>query len=228
MFEKLKFQPGKKFKTNLTHHWCFVSDRRYSRRLRWVTPCKAPWPMVRGGGTSHRGTCRGTRGTPSCGSRGQTVESSQGQLLGNTHTLAWNGQGHGYRGTGACYLRHGPGVSHIWVHPGAGGRDEPAAESDLESEVQSRHVPWDSGWRSGDPLHPAGDPAQPTVVQRLSEPSQMLRHTVVNLINYQDDVDLTTRAIPELISWTTGGGEPGRHDGPPAHHEQPQDGGGSC
>eukprot|EP00096_Caligus_rogercresseyi_P000149 TRINITY_DN1041_c0_g1_i1.p1 TRINITY_DN1041_c0_g1~~TRINITY_DN1041_c0_g1_i1.p1 ORF type:complete len:686 (-),score=196.02 TRINITY_DN1041_c0_g1_i1:710-2767(-) len=40
---------------------------------------------------------------------------------------------------------------------------------------------------------------QPTAVQRLSEPSQMLKHAVVNLINYQDDADLATRAIPELI-----------------------------
>ncbi|KAF0294114.1 Armadillo segment polarity protein [Amphibalanus amphitrite] len=40
---------------------------------------------------------------------------------------------------------------------------------------------------------------QPTAVQRLAEPSQMLRHAVVNLINYQDDADLATRAIPELI-----------------------------
>lgn len=29
------------------------------------------------------------------------------------------------------------------------------------------------------------DPTQPTAVQRLSEPSQMLKHAVVNLINYQ-------------------------------------------
>jgi hypothetical protein len=28
---------------------------------------------------------------------------------------------------------------------------------------------------------------------------QMLKHAVVNLINYQDDADLATRAIPELI-----------------------------
>lgn len=41
-------------------------------------------------------------------------------------------------------------------------------------------------------------PDQPTAVQRLSEPSQMLKHAVVNLINYQDDADLATRAIPEL------------------------------
>lgn len=41
-------------------------------------------------------------------------------------------------------------------------------------------------------------PDQPTAVQRLTEPSQMLKHAVVNLINYQDDADLATRAIPEL------------------------------
>lgn len=34
------------------------------------------------------------------------------------------------------------------------------------------------------------DPSQPTAVQRLAEPSQMLKHAVVNLINYQDDADL--------------------------------------
>ena len=43
------------------------------------------------------------------------------------------------------------------------------------------------------------DPNEPTAVQRLAEPSQMLKHAVVNLINYQDDADLATRAIPELI-----------------------------
>lgn len=29
------------------------------------------------------------------------------------------------------------------------------------------------------------DPNNPTAVQRLAEPSQMLKHAVVNLINYQ-------------------------------------------
>lgn len=42
------------------------------------------------------------------------------------------------------------------------------------------------------------DSAHPTNVQRLAEPSQMLKHAVVNLINYQDDAELATRAIPEL------------------------------
>lgn len=43
------------------------------------------------------------------------------------------------------------------------------------------------------------DIQQPTAVQRLAEPSQMLKHAVVNLINYQDDAELATHAIPELI-----------------------------
>lgn len=42
------------------------------------------------------------------------------------------------------------------------------------------------------------DTSHPTNVQRLAEPSQMLKHAVVNLINYQDDAELATRAIPEL------------------------------
>lgn len=40
---------------------------------------------------------------------------------------------------------------------------------------------------------------QPTAVQRLAEPSQMLCHAVANLIDYQDDADLATRAVPELV-----------------------------
>ncbi len=43
------------------------------------------------------------------------------------------------------------------------------------------------------------DVGQSTNVQRLAEPSQMLKTAVVNLINYQDDAELATRAIPELI-----------------------------
>src|SRR5882757_6764081 len=43
------------------------------------------------------------------------------------------------------------------------------------------------------------DSTQATAVQRLAEPAQMLKHAIVNVINYQDDADLATRAIPELI-----------------------------
>jgi len=38
-----------------------------------------------------------------------------------------------------------------------------------------------------------------TALQKLSEPAQMLKHAMANLINYQDDADLATKAIPELI-----------------------------
>ena len=41
-------------------------------------------------------------------------------------------------------------------------------------------------------------PDQPTAVQRLAEPSQMLKHAVVNLINYQVR---TTYAIPRSFQW---------------------------
>ncbi|XP_028675048.1 junction plakoglobin-like [Erpetoichthys calabaricus] len=42
------------------------------------------------------------------------------------------------------------------------------------------------------------DLSQQTNVQRLAEPSQMLKTAIVHLINYQDDAELATRAIPEL------------------------------
>ncbi|MED6273866.1 hypothetical protein CHARACLAT_010701 [Characodon lateralis] len=42
------------------------------------------------------------------------------------------------------------------------------------------------------------DQSQMTNVQRLAEPSQMLKTAIVHLINYQDDAELATRAIPEL------------------------------
>lgn len=42
------------------------------------------------------------------------------------------------------------------------------------------------------------DPSQMTNVQRLAEPSQMLKTAIIHLINYQDDAELATRAVPEL------------------------------
>nr|CAG5987231.1 unnamed protein product [Menidia menidia] len=42
------------------------------------------------------------------------------------------------------------------------------------------------------------DQGQMTNVQRLAEPSQMLKTAIIHLINYQDDADLATRAVPEL------------------------------
>ncbi|XP_041641342.1 junction plakoglobin a [Cheilinus undulatus] len=42
------------------------------------------------------------------------------------------------------------------------------------------------------------DPSQMTNVQKLAEPSQMLKDAIIHLINYQDDAELATRAMPEL------------------------------
>lgn len=42
------------------------------------------------------------------------------------------------------------------------------------------------------------DPSQMTNVQKLAEPSQLLKEAIVHLINYQDDAELASRAIPEL------------------------------
>lgn len=42
------------------------------------------------------------------------------------------------------------------------------------------------------------DSSQMTNVQRLAEPSQMLKTAIIHLINYQDDAELATRAVPEL------------------------------
>ncbi|XP_069763244.1 junction plakoglobin-like isoform X1 [Narcine bancroftii] len=47
-------------------------------------------------------------------------------------------------------------------------------------------------------LSPQMDLGQETNVQKLSESSQMLKAAIVQLINYQDDAELATRAIPEL------------------------------
>lgn len=46
------------------------------------------------------------------------------------------------------------------------------------------------------PVQP--DPTQQSNVQRLTEPSQLLKTAIVHLINYQDDAELATRAVPEL------------------------------
>lgn len=42
------------------------------------------------------------------------------------------------------------------------------------------------------------DSTQQSNVQRLAEPSQLLKTAIVHLINYQDDAELATRAVPEL------------------------------
>jgi catenin beta 1 len=39
----------------------------------------------------------------------------------------------------------------------------------------------------------------PTAVQRLIQPTQQLKTAIMNLINYQEDADVTIKAIPELL-----------------------------
>ena len=46
--------------------------------------------------------------------------------------------------------------------------------------------------------HTQIDPSNPTAVQRLAEPAQMLKNNVIDLINYQDEADVALRAVPEL------------------------------
>lgn len=43
------------------------------------------------------------------------------------------------------------------------------------------------------------DPSNPTAVQRLAEPSQMLKTNILDLLNYQNEAELAKCAIPELI-----------------------------
>jgi hypothetical protein len=38
-----------------------------------------------------------------------------------------------------------------------------------------------------------------TAVQKLSEPSQLLKNAVIDIINYKDDAEITEKALPELI-----------------------------
>lgn len=39
----------------------------------------------------------------------------------------------------------------------------------------------------------------PTAVQKLSEPSQLLKNAVIDIINYKEDAEITEKALPELI-----------------------------
>lgn len=50
----------------------------------------------------------------------------------------------------------------------------------------------------GDPALPVQSDVNQSHVQRLAEPSQLLKNAIVHLINYQDDAELATRAVPEL------------------------------
>lgn len=42
---------------------------------------------------------------------------------------------------------------------------------------------------------------EPTAVEKLAEPSQLLKHAVSNIVNYQSDAENAVRIIPDLIRW---------------------------
>jgi catenin beta 1 len=72
----------------------------------------------------------------------------------------------------------------------------------------SQHMGQPRQHRVRGPMYPEGidDPMQMPVgpgVKMMPEPSQMLKHAVVNLINYQDDADIAQCAIPELTKLLT-------------------------
>lgn len=55
----------------------------------------------------------------------------------------------------------------------------------------------------GDVALPTQSDVSQSHVQRLAEPSQLLKNAIVHLINYQDDAELATRAVPELTKLLT-------------------------
>jgi len=69
------------------------------------------------------------------------------------------------------------------------------------TETRSQRVKRALYPESNEPAIPSTqfDPDKPTAVQSLAECSQMVITAVINLINYQDDADLATKAIPELV-----------------------------
>lgn len=51
----------------------------------------------------------------------------------------------------------------------------------------------------GGSSNPPPLPGRPTAVQRLVQPTHQLKNAIMNLINYQEDADVTIKAIPELL-----------------------------
>uniref|UniRef100_A0A3B5K9H2 Catenin beta-1-like n=1 Tax=Takifugu rubripes TaxID=31033 RepID=A0A3B5K9H2_TAKRU len=102
------------------------------------------------------------------------------------------------------YLDSGIQSGVTTTAPSLSGKGNPDAEEDdpgyaMTRAQRVRAAMFPETLEEGIHIQPTQiDAAHPTAVQRLAEPSQMLKHAVVNLINYQDDAELATRAIPEL------------------------------
>lgn len=77
---------------------------------------------------------------------------------------------------------------------------QPRPQPPAQQPQQRMHAPMyaDGLDETGMPI-----PVGPGGVKMMPEPSQMLKHAVVNLINYQDDADIAQCAIPELTKLLT-------------------------
>ncbi|KAI3360267.1 hypothetical protein L3Q82_014580, partial [Scortum barcoo] len=87
----------------------------------------------------------------------------------------------------------------------AGGLESPSDLTDLDAQYsltraqRVRAAMFPETLVEGEAAMPVqSDPTQQSNVQRLAEPSQLLKTAIVHLINYQDDAELATRAVPEL------------------------------
>ncbi|TKS92468.1 Junction plakoglobin [Collichthys lucidus] len=82
---------------------------------------------------------------------------------------------------------------------GGGGGEDLDAQYSLTRAQRVRAAMFPETLVEGEAAMPVqSDPTQQSNVQRLAEPSQLLKTAIVHLINYQDDAELATRAVPEL------------------------------
>ncbi|XP_061829794.1 junction plakoglobin-like isoform X3 [Nerophis lumbriciformis] len=81
-----------------------------------------------------------------------------------------------------------------------GGQEDLDAQYSLTRAQRVRAAMFPETLVEGEAAIPSAqsDPVQQSNVQRLAEPSQLLKTAIVHLINYQDDAELATRAVPEL------------------------------
>uniref|UniRef100_A0A672FLU0 Catenin beta 1 n=1 Tax=Salarias fasciatus TaxID=181472 RepID=A0A672FLU0_SALFA len=92
------------------------------------------------------------------------------------------------------YLDSGIHSGATTTAPSLSGKGNPE-EEDVDNQVMYE---WEQGFNQSFSQEQVQDIDGQYAMTRAQRPSQMLKHAVVNLINYQDDAELATRAIPEL------------------------------
>uniref|UniRef100_A0A8C9ZLK0 Catenin (cadherin-associated protein), beta 1 n=1 Tax=Sander lucioperca TaxID=283035 RepID=A0A8C9ZLK0_SANLU len=92
------------------------------------------------------------------------------------------------------YLDSGIHSGATTTAPSLSGKGNPE-EDDVDNQVMYE---WEQGFNQNFAQEQVQDIDGQYAMTRAQRPSQMLKHAVVNLINYQDDAELATRAIPEL------------------------------